>query len=300
VQDIWIYLTDIPTTFLDLVAPPDSASWLQQVAYRDLQSLTDRRNQLLKQIIADRRDAKSLGVKRDVSGFGTADSGDMLNAMIEVGLSDNDILYVLVDMFVAGVNTVSSTTEWLLLLTAAHPEVQRRARLDALQGARTSRPCDYVEALVMEVMRQKQPLLLPRQATVDSQIGGYAVPKGSIIYANNYALTHSESLWRAPEEFRPERFLQEEAALLKSRRRSTSQAQVSIAQSFKFIPFSAGQRSCPGEALAEAELQALVSGLLRHLQWRPQTPWSRVDLRESYSLTLQPLASQSLQFTRLV
>ena len=296
VQDIWEYLTDIPTTFLDLVVPSGSTEELQRVAYGKLQRLTDRRNDLLKRIIADRR----AGLRRHSPSAAPGGVDDMLDAMIEVGLSDNDILYVLVDMFVAGVNTVSSSTEWLLLLTAAHPEVQRRARMDALQAARTTGPSQYVDALIMEVMRLKQPLLLPRQATVDSQLGGYAVPKGSIIYANNYALTHSKTLWRSPDSFRPERFLQEEAAALLRFQGSTPQGtQAPEADNYKFIPFSLGQRSCPGEALAVAELGALVSGLLTRVQWQPQQPWARVDLRESYSLTLQPLESQALKFSRL-
>ena len=301
VQDIWEYLTDIPTTFLDLVVPSGSIEELQRVAYRDLQRLTDRRNDLLRRIIADRRKGLRRRSPLAPSSGGGGGDGDMLDAMIEVGLSDHDILYVLVDMFVAGVNTVSSSTEWLLLLTAAHPDVQRRARMDALKAARTSRPTQqYVDALIMEVMRLKQPLLLPRQATVDSQLGGYAVPKGSIVYANNYALTHSETLWRSPDSFRPERFLQEESAVLLRFQGSTPQGtQLSEADNYKFIPFSVGQRSCPGEALAVAELGALVSGLLTRVQWQPQQPWSRVDLRESYALTLQPLVSQSLKFSRL-
>uniref|UniRef100_A0A7S4D316 Cytochrome P450 n=1 Tax=Eutreptiella gymnastica TaxID=73025 RepID=A0A7S4D316_9EUGL len=64
----------------------------------------------------------------------------------------------------------------------------------------------------------------------------------------------------------------------------------------KFIPFSLGQRACPGMHLAEAEIHILVEELLRSLSWEPE-PWSGIDLREWYSLTLQPAVSQSLRFS---
>jgi hypothetical protein len=48
--------------------------------------------------------------------------------------------------------------------------------------------------------------------------------------------------------------------------------------------------------LAEAEIHILVEELLRSLSWEPE-PWSGIDLREWYSLTLQPAVSQSLRFS---
>ena len=51
------------------------------------------------------------------------------------------MLYTLVDLFVAGINTVSTSLEWWLLLAAKEPLVQARARADA----------GYAQALVKEV-----------------------------------------------------------------------------------------------------------------------------------------------------
>merc|ERR1719424_2607453 len=83
---------------------------------------------------------------------------------------------------------VSTTLEWLLLLTASQPLVQERARSDALCAG-----SGYVGALTKEVLRAKPPLLLPRTATVETSLRGFRVPRGCVVYANNWALAHSEA-----------------------------------------------------------------------------------------------------------
>jgi len=158
--------------------------------------------------------------------------------------------------------------------------VQVRARADVKAGGDSR----YTRALIKEVLRAKPPLLLPRQAVVDSSIGGYAVPAGRVVLANNWALTHGEDWWHKPSAFRPERWLEEERSL-------------EGADACKFIPYSTGRRMCPGSRLADAELAAATHVLLRSVRWMSSK--SPIDLREEYSLTLAPKLSQSLRFERL-
>ena len=66
----------------------------------------------------------------------------------------------------------------------------------------------------------------------------------------------------------------------------------------KFVPFSVGQRLCPGIRLAEAQIHVLLVQLLRRLRWEPNVLWGTVDLEESYSLTLLPAQIQSLRFVK--
>ena len=96
----------------------------------------------------------------------------------------------LVDMFVAGTNTVSTALEWMLLLLAAEPLEQERARAATTRGGAAASSA-YVDALLSEVLRYKSPLLLPRTATRDARVGGYDVPRGTVVLANNHALTSS-------------------------------------------------------------------------------------------------------------
>ena len=209
------------------------------------------------------------------------------------GLPESDVHYTLVDLFVAGVNTVSSSLEWMLLLTADDTIAQERARLDArrigVAGGGGDR--SYTDALLHETMRLKPPLLLPRVCVAPggSTIGGFHVGRGTVVLANNHALTSSPLLWREPQLFRPERFLAEERKL------SMREASGSV-EACKFIPFSIGQRACPGSRLACAELEAAATGLLRSVRWRRD---ATIDLSESYSLTLSPSIPQRLRFERV-
>ena len=265
VDAIWAELTATPTTLLDLLGAPADAPLLRG----PLRDLVGARDTLLRKLIAERR------------GGGGGGGGDMLDVLLASQLPSEDVQYTLVDLFVAGVNTVSTALEWELLLTAANPLVQSRARSDAAAAGGGGA---YVHALTREVLRAKPPLLLPRMAVRDTSVGGFRVARGQVVYANNWALAHSPAHWREPAAFRPERWLDEESEL------------GSGAEACKFIPFSVGQRACPGARLAEAEIDAASRTLLRSLRWSAAAP--PLDLTEEYGLTLAPAVPQRLRFAR--
>lgn len=269
-DDIWDRLTSTQTTMADLLAPTTTNVLLEPPSSRALRRLVRRRDDLLRKIVAQRR--------RQRRRTSTA-APDMLDALLDAGLPEADVHYTLVDLFVAGVNTVSTSLEWFLLLSTDDPTVQDRARGDP----------DYARAVVREVLRAKPPLLLPRRAVVDSSIGGHAVPKGTIVLANNHALTHGQAWWDRPEEFRPGRWLEEE--------RATTEHGSNAIDACKYVPYSVGRRVCPGSKLAEAELEAATRVLLHRVRWTGVT--TPVDLNEEYSLTLAPTVSQSLRFERI-
>jgi len=140
-------------------------------------------------------------------------------------------------------------------------------------------------------LRSKPPLLLPRQATVDTTIGNYHIPAGRIVMANNWALTHDNNWWGPtdPHQFCPERWFRDEE----------ENRVYSSVESCKFIPYSIGTRVCPGSRLAQAELSIITTGLLCSVSWNRVVDAETIDLREDYSLTLSPTKSQSLCFHRL-
>uniref|UniRef100_A0A7S3WBY6 Cytochrome P450 n=1 Tax=Emiliania huxleyi TaxID=2903 RepID=A0A7S3WBY6_EMIHU len=177
-EAIWDSLAATPTTVLDLLGVPSD-----NAAREPLRRLVGQRDAVLRQVIADRRAQR----RGSASVAAASPASDMLDVLLASDLPEADVLYALVDLFVAGVSTVSTTLEWLLLLTASQPLVQERARSDALCAG-----SGYVGALTKEVLRAKPPLLLPRTATVETSLRGFRVPRGCVVYANNWALAHSE------------------------------------------------------------------------------------------------------------
>jgi len=276
-DQIWAKLTSTQTTMADLLAPP-TVTANSSLALR---KLVRRRDYLLREIVAHRQQQQHAHSKHPHQPH----HPDMLDALLIANLSPSEIHYTLVDLFVAGVNTVATQLEWFLLSLANKPNVQSRARTELHNG---DTPLPYTRAVVKEVLRTKPPLLVPRQAVVESSIGGYAVPAGTVVMANNWALTHGEDWWLEPGRFRPERWLEEESGL------GGGGAGV---DGCKFIPYSIGRRVCPGSRLAEAEMGAATQVLLREVRWtKGSVP---IDMREEYSLTLSPTVSQSLCFERV-
>jgi cytochrome P450 len=283
---IWSELTATSTFVSDLLGVPADS------AVRDrLRNLVSERNALLVELIEARRVAHARGGN---GARADAPRNDMLDVLLVSGLPPEDVLFTLVDLFVAGVNTVSTTLEWTLLLGAEFPLEQARARAVATRsvgggsGGTPTTALSYVDALTNEVLRYKPPLLLPRMAVRDTSVGGFAVPSGHVVFANHWALTRSEAHWRDPTAFRPERWrsADEEAGFGAARGASAC----------KFLPYSIGQRACPGQRLAQAELHAATTALLATVRWRRMAP---IDLSEDFGLTLAPAVEQRLRFERV-
>lgn len=73
------------------------------------------------------------------------------------------------------------------------------------------------------------------------------MPKDTLIFLNNYDLSMSENLWENPNEFVPERFLQNDR----------------LVKPDFFIPFGAGRRSCMGYKMTQLISFSIIANLLR-------------------------------------
>ncbi|GAB6023286.1 Cytochrome P450 2 sub R member 1 [Chamberlinius hualienensis] len=129
----------------------------------------------------------------------------------------DNLLGSLWDMFVAGIDTTSTTLQWAFLFLAFEQDAQRKVQqeLDKVVG-RFRMPSlgdftqlPYTEALIMEVHRKASivPLSVPHRTIEDAKVLGYVIPKGTTCLQNIYAIHHDPTLWDEPDVFKPERFL---------------------------------------------------------------------------------------------
>jgi len=87
---------------------------------------------------------------------------------------------------------------------------------------------------------------------VEEQLGGYTIPAGVPVLASVYhAMSKDDSYWSSPEEFDPERFLDENHVKAITRPNQC------------FLPFATGRRACLGEKLALANLFLITSRVLQ-------------------------------------
>ncbi|XVF49973.1 hypothetical protein PTKIN_Ptkin04bG0059200 [Pterospermum kingtungense] len=223
-------------------------------------------------------------------------NSDMLSTLIsfesdEGKLTDTEIKALLLNMFLAGTDTSSSTVEWAIAELIRHPKIlaQVQQELDLIVGKDrlVSEPdlskLTYLQAVVKETFRlhSSTPLSLPRIAAEDCEVNGYHIPKGSTLLTNIWAIGRDPDQWAEPLEFRPERFLE-----------GGEKPNVDVkGNNFEVIPFGAGRRICAGMSLGLRMVQLLTATLAHAFDWDlPEglTP-ENLNMEEAFGLTLQRL-----------
>ncbi|MCD7465894.1 hypothetical protein HAX54_002102 [Datura stramonium] len=119
--------------------------------------------------------------------------------------TDDLIKGVLPVLFVAGTETTSMTIQWAMRLLLAHPEAfhKLRAEIDSNVGnERLLKESDlsnlpYLHCVINETLRlyPPVPLLFPRYSLEDCTVGGYDVPKHTILMVNAWAIHRDPELW---------------------------------------------------------------------------------------------------------
>ena len=186
-------------------------------------------------------------------------------------LRDNILTFIF-----TGHETTSICASWTFHLLAQHPEVERKLHdeLDRVLDGRTPTRDDlphlpYLKQVVLESLRLYPPVwIFVRQTTQEENIGGYTLPRGSMLNIQPYVVHRHADFWPEPERFDPERFAPD-----------TKNAE----HSFAYIPFGGGPRMCLGRQTALIEAQLIVAGLAQHFQ-----------LRSAPDVEIKPLASMTL------
>ncbi|KAF5796888.1 putative flavonoid 3'-monooxygenase [Helianthus annuus] len=229
---------------------------------------------------------------------GGSGHGDLLSTLIglkedadgEGGkLSDVEIKALLLNLFVAGTDTSSSTVEWAIAELIRHPQLLKQAQeeMDNIVGReRLVTESDlgqltFLQAIVKETFRlhPSTPLSLPRIASESCEIDGYYIPKGSTLLVNVWAIARDPKMWTNPLEFRPSRFLP-----------GGEKPNVDVkGNDFEVIPFGAGRRICVGISLGLRMVQLLVATLVQTFDWELANGVhpEKLDMNEAYGLTLQ-------------
>ncbi|GLT95652.1 hypothetical protein SLE2022_133200 [Rubroshorea leprosula] len=189
----------------------------------------------------------------------------LLTLQEKYDLSEDTIIGLLWDMITAGMDTTAISVEWAMAELVRNPRVQQKAQeeLDRVIGfERVMTEADfsnlpYLQCVAKEAMRlhPPTPLMLPHRAHANVKIGGYDIPKGSNVHVNVWAIARDPAIWKDPEEFRPERFLEEDVDIK--------------GHDFRLLPFGAGRRVCPGAQLGLNLVTSMLGHLLHHFCWKP-------------------------------
>nr|XP_043636636.1 cytochrome P450 Tp4149-like [Erigeron canadensis] len=161
---------------------------------------------------------------------------------INFKIQRDSIKALILDMFAGGTDTTSTTVEMAISELVRHPLIMKKLQQEVTEVAKGRsmiidvdlEKMPYLTAVVKETLRlhPPAPLLTPRMSTQDVKLLGYDIPEGTQVLVNAWAIGRDPALWEDPNEFRPERFLNN---LIRYK-----------GQQFNWLPFGAGRRECPG------------------------------------------------------
>lgn len=161
--------------------------------------------------------------------------------------------------FLAGHETSASALAWALWLLAAAPDWQDRVAAEARAVLTDDQP-DFAavsrlrtaRAVFREAMRLYPPVpMMVRETTRPEHFRDRDLPRGTQVVLSPWHLHRHERLWDDPDGFDPGRWDTENGR--------------ACARS-AYIPFSAGQRVCPGAGFAMVEGPLMLALICRDLR----------------------------------
>lgn len=167
------------------------------------------------------------------------------------GILPEDILTVLLDMMIIGVNTTVHSVAFLLYHLARCPRAQHKlydeikdtpAKLDK----NDLKKMRYLQACIKESLRLKPPMpVLSRILTKDIIVYNYVIPKGTYVLLATHLSSTKEEFFEDAEKFKPDRWLSPEMS-------------ESRLENLASIPFGYGSRACLAKDLAETQIGTVL------------------------------------------
>ncbi|HVO41986.1 MAG TPA: cytochrome P450 [Aggregatilineales bacterium] len=176
-------------------------------------------------------------------------------------------------LFLAGHETTANALTWTWVLLAQHPEIEARL-LEELRRVLIGRAptvddlanLPYVERIIKESLRLYPPAWIMGRQTIDSvTIGGYEIPKRSIVFTLPYIMHRDPRYFPDPDQFIPERW---ENDLDKRIPR------------YAYFPFGGGPRVCIGQSFAMMEASLILATM---------APRYHLDGVPGHAVGLEPL-----------
>jgi len=205
--------------------------------------------------IARRRADPAIGDGEDILAL-------MLQARDEEGnqMSDRELRDELVTLLLAGHETTATALAWAFDYLLHNPQA-----LETLtEECRRDGDEAYVEAVIKEVLRLQPPIsFVDRKLTEPLELGGYALPSGTIVAPCIYLVHRRPDLYMDPGAFRPERFLENPP------------------ETYSWLPFGGGVRRCVGASFATFEMKTVLKTILERVRLRAASERTEASTRRA-------------------
>ncbi|XP_062874918.1 cytochrome P450 2K1-like [Trichomycterus rosablanca] len=218
-----------------------------------------------------------------VDSFLLRKQSDEQSGMKSSRFNDRNLVITVMNLFVAGTDTTSTTLRWGMLLMAKYPHIQDLVQneIDRVIGSRQPvvedrKNLPYTDAVVHEIQRLSNIVpITPHITSCDVHLNGFFIKKGTPVYPLLTSVLKDDNEWESPHTFNPQHFLDKQGRFVKKD---------------AFMPFSAGRRVCLGESLAKMEIFLFFASLMQHFRFTPPPGVSedQLDLTGVVGITLNP------------
>ncbi|XP_017868735.1 PREDICTED: probable cytochrome P450 304a1 [Drosophila arizonae] len=181
----------------------------------------------------------------------------------EYGFNREQFIMGLIDFSFPAFTALGNQATLIIQYLMLNPEVTKRIQreIDDVVGSGRLPTLDdrekmpYTEATIRETMRIDTlvPSDVPHKALEDIELMGYRIPKDTLVIPSLYAMHMDKRIWGDPENFRPERFLDDQGKLCLKKDMS--------------LPFGAGKRLCAGETFARNMLFLITTAMLQNFDY---------------------------------
>lgn len=202
------------------------------------------------------------------------DAQDLLQHLIEAGLSDDAIRDQMLTMLIAGHDTSTALLAWTFALIGQHPDVHA----ELVEEIDTQEKSALLDQVIKESLRLYPPIHIGNRRVVENmEFYEGTVPADERMFYSIYLTHRDPAIWENPEDFCPERF-----------------AHGRRTPPFSYVPFGAGPRSCIGAAFGQAEARVVITRLFQTYKFE----FTGHNIHAHMGATLEPRPGVRMKVTK--
>ncbi len=175
---------------------------------------------------------------------------DLLQHLIDAGLTDNIIRDQMLTMLIAGHDTSTALLAWTFALLGQHPEIHRQV-VNEIDKTNDVERVPLLDNVIKESLRLYPPIHIGnRRIAQEMDFDGNKILKDERLFYSIYLTHRDENVWENADSFCPERF-------------SNGKKPAGLS----YVPFGGGPRVCIGATFGQVEARVVLSRLLRNFRF---------------------------------